>query len=66
MGPTVNSAAKDEYPFVCPDGKYLFLNSNRPSALNERTIPDGPGNIYWVDSGIIEVLRKQALGRTSD
>jgi hypothetical protein len=66
MGPTVNSAAKDEYPFVCPDAKYLFFNSNRPSALNERTIPDGPGNIYWVDSGIIEILRKQALGRTSD
>lgn len=66
MGPTVNSVAKDEYPFVSPDGNYLFFNSNRPSALNERTIPDGPGNIYWVDSHIIEVLRRQGLGRTSD
>lgn len=66
MGPAVNSAAKDEYPFVSPDGKYLFFNSNRPSALNAKTIPDGPGNIYWVDSRIIEVLRTQALGRTSD
>lgn len=57
MGPTINSAFKDEYPYVTPDGKYLFFNSNRPSLLNQTAIEDGPGNIYWVDSGIIERLR---------
>jgi Tol biopolymer transport system component len=57
MGSRINSAAKDEYPYVTPDGKYLFFNSNRISSLNPSRIPDGPGNIYWVDAGIIDELR---------
>lgn len=57
MGPDVNSKYKDEYPFVTPDGKYLFFNSNRPSSLNSNAIEDGPGNIYWISSGIIDRLR---------
>jgi len=61
MGAKINSAQKDEYPFVTPDGRYLFFNSNRPSALNDTTIPDGPGNIYWVDAGIIKELRSQLI-----
>lgn len=58
MGPTINSAYKDEYPFVTPDGKYLFFNSNRPSSLNPKPIQDGPGNIYWVSTTIIEQFRQ--------
>lgn len=54
MGPSINSAYKDEYPYVTPDGKYLFFNSNRPSSLNQKPIEDGPGNIYWVDAKVIE------------
>jgi len=61
MGARINSPQKDEYPFVTPDGRYLFFNSNRPSALNETTIPEGPGNIYWVDAGIITELRSQVI-----
>lgn len=57
LGQRVNSRWKDEYPYVSPDGKYLFFNSNRPSALNESAIPDGPGNVYWVDASVIERLR---------
>ena len=57
MGPKINSAYKDEYPYVTPDGKYLFFNSNRPSSLNQKPIEDGPGNIYWVKTDIIEVLK---------
>jgi hypothetical protein len=53
LGPKINSSAKDEYPFVSPDGKYLFFNSNRVSSLNKNRIPDGPGNIYWVDAEIL-------------
>ena len=30
LGGKVNSAWKDEYPYVSADGKYLFFNSNRP------------------------------------
>ena len=50
LGPRINSGAKEEYPYVTPDGRFLFFNSNRVSALNTRRIPDGPGNIYWVDA----------------
>jgi len=57
LGPRINSPAKDEFPYVTPDGKYLFFNSNRASALNDRVIPDGPGNIFWVEASIIEELR---------
>jgi hypothetical protein len=57
LGERVNSPWKDESPYVSPDGKYLFFNSNRPSALYRSVIPDGPGNMYWVDAGVIERLR---------
>jgi len=55
LGPRVNSPWKDEFPYVSADGKYLFFNSNRPSVLYGSTIPDGPGNVYWVDARVIEV-----------
>jgi hypothetical protein len=57
LGPRINSPAKDEYPYVTPDGKFLFFNSNRVSAINDHVIPDGPGNIFWVDAAIIEERR---------
>jgi hypothetical protein len=57
LGARVNSPWKDEYPYVSPDGKYLFFNSNRPSSLHDSPIPDGPGNMYWVDARVIEDLR---------
>ncbi len=57
LGPRVNSPWKDEFPYVSTDGKYLFFNSNRPSVLYGSPIPDGPGNVYWVDASVIEGLR---------
>jgi hypothetical protein len=51
LGPQLNSGAKEEFPYVTPDGRFLFFNSNRASTLNGDRIPDGPGNIYWVDAG---------------
>ena len=57
LGPQINSVAKDRFPCVSPDGKYLFFNSNRVSRLNAKSVPDGPGNIYWVSAKIIEELR---------
>jgi hypothetical protein len=57
MGPAINTSAKEAFPFVSFDGKYLFFMSNRVSELNETPIPDGPGNVYWVDARIIEELR---------
>jgi hypothetical protein len=61
MGPTINSASKDEYPYVTPDGRYFFLNSNRPSQINAAPIPDGPGNIYWVSASVIEDIRARIV-----
>jgi len=57
LGPGINSPYKDEYPYVTPDGLYLFFNSNRPSSLNQRPIEDGPGNIFWVSAEFIAALR---------
>lgn len=57
MGPKINTAAKEAFPFVTFDGKYLFFMSNRVSKLNKSPIPDGPGNVYWVDAKIIYELR---------
>lgn len=57
MGPGINTAAKEAFPFVTVDGKYLFFMSSRVSKLNKTPIPDGPGNVYWVDAKIIDKLR---------
>jgi hypothetical protein len=29
--------------------------------LNAKKIPDGPGNVYWVDAGFIEELKLKEL-----
>jgi hypothetical protein len=57
MGRTINTGAKEAFPFVSFDGKYLFFMSNRVSELNQSRIPDGPGNVFWVDASIIEGYR---------
>jgi hypothetical protein len=57
MGPGINTAAKEAFPFVTFDGKYLFFMSNRVSELNDAPIPDGAGNVYWVDAEIIDDFR---------
>ena len=57
MGPRINTSAKESFPFVSFDGKYLFFMSNRVSELNRAPIPDGPGNVYWVDASLIPELK---------
>jgi ribosomal protein L24E len=54
MGPKINTSTKEVCPFVSFDGKYLFFMSSRVSELNKTPIPDGPGNVYWVDAKIID------------
>jgi hypothetical protein len=61
MGPKTNSEAKDRFPYVSPDGKYFFFNSSRVSSLNAEPIPDGRGNVFWVDAKIIEELKPKEL-----
>jgi len=52
MGAKVNTDGYDLYPFVSPDGKYLFF-TRRQSWNNSP-----PSNIYWMSSSIIEELRE--------
>jgi hypothetical protein len=60
MGSKINTKYKERFPCVSPDGKYLFFNSNRPSKLNSKPVPDGPGNIFWISTEIINRLRKKS------
>ncbi len=55
MGPEINSSALDYCPNVSPDGKYFFFSSRR----------SGNEDIYWVDAGIIENLKKEAISPDS-
>jgi hypothetical protein len=59
MGSKINTGAKEAFPFVSFDGKYLFFMSNRVSALNSSPIPDGAGNVFWVDAAIIEDFKSK-------
>lgn len=48
LGPPVNTDdASQVYPFIAPDGEYLFFTSGRP------------GDIYWVDAGIFKGLNSE-------
>lgn len=49
MGSPVNSTSNEGNPYVSPDGLYLFFNSERQAQYGR--------NPYWVDAGVIEVLR---------
>lgn len=75
MGPEINSTGMDYCPSLSPDGKYLFFSSYRPIMIRDKAdrydsdeilnMYRGPGNglgdIYWVDAGIIDDLRKEVL-----
>ncbi len=47
MGEAINSSGFERFPYVSPDGKYLFFTSDR----------DGSPEIYWVNAAVIEKLR---------
>ncbi len=51
MGATVNSKEYDALPYLTNDGRYLFFSRG--------------GDIYWVDSKIIERLKSEELGTAS-
>ncbi|MHC4943207.1 MAG: ankyrin repeat domain-containing protein [Planctomycetota bacterium] len=51
LGPTINTPSVELCPIVSPDGKFLFFLSRQ----------NGRSNVYWVDAGIIDKLRKEAL-----
>ena len=51
MGEGINSSGYDWIPYVPPDGKYFFFNSDRA----------GSADVYWVDASIIEDLKPDEL-----
>ena len=71
LGPRINTKYNERYPYISPDGKYLFFLSNHFNYESENmaklsyeqilAMCDGPGNgycdIYWVDAKIIEKLK---------
>ena len=69
LGANVNSRYMEKGAGISPDGKYLFFVSNRPhenknpqKRWNSPVFNNGQksfgGDIYWVDTEVIEVLRK--------
>jgi hypothetical protein len=80
MGDKINSSVSEVYPFVTPDGKYLFYSSRKtthkpfsPSPItyhDKLRILDGPGNgnadIYWVDARIIDEIKQDELSAAVD
>ncbi len=71
LGPTINDKYNERFPYISPDGKYLFFLSDRVSEelLSKKELSykeavhyfSKPGNgfcdIYWVKADIIEELR---------
>jgi len=49
MGPEINATKTEFGASVSPDGKYLFFHRR----------VDGQGDIYWVDSKIIQLLKQK-------
>ncbi len=59
MGDKINTRASENFPYVTPDGKYLFFNSNRISQVNSKVPSHFYGNIYWVKADIIQEIKKK-------
>jgi len=53
MGATINMRCSENCPMVSPDGKYLFFN---------RYCEDtDKGDMYWVDTNIIETYQPKEI-----
>ncbi len=61
LGKIINTNSSESFPYVTPDGKYFFFNSNRPSSLNKKRRGQFFGNIYWMSSSFIQVLKDKHL-----
>ena len=48
LGPDINSPSSERFPYVTPDGKFLFFGSDRNGSLD----------YYWVEAGVVDALRR--------
>jgi len=60
MGHKINSAAYERFARLSPDGKYLFFGSTRNNSNTNIGF-----DIFWIDSKVIDELRKEATAQTS-
>jgi hypothetical protein len=51
MGPVINSSSIEYCPKISPDGRYLFFTSGR----------SGDGDVYWMESGVIDDIRAEVM-----
>ena len=58
MGSKINSSSFERFARVSPDGKYLFFGSNRNQTEMQRGF-----DIFWIDAGIIEELKRDSDSR---
>lgn len=56
LGPVVNSPSSERFPYVTPDGKYLFFASDR----------GGNFDYYWISADILRDLSSQAMRNEKD
>jgi WD40-like Beta Propeller Repeat len=61
MGNTINTKDCESFPYVSPDGKYFFFNSNRISEVNSKVPSHFYGNVYWLKTDIIHRLEENAF-----
>jgi hypothetical protein len=61
MGPNINTKYDEDFPSVCPDGRFLFFNSNRIAKNASAEKPKMFTYIYWVKADIIEQLKPNYL-----
>lgn len=74
MGPAVNhDNARGWSPYVSPDGKAFFFMATRTREIEReewnyatlrqlfQSSNNGNADIYWMDAGLIETLKKQAV-----
>ncbi len=51
MGEAINSGAQERFPYVSPDGKYLFFT---------RWTRENDQDVFWINSDIIDRLRQES------
>ncbi len=61
MGNIINTKDCESFPYISPDGKYFFFNSNRISVINPKVPSHFYGNIYWLKTDIIQQLKDDAF-----
>lgn len=54
MGDEINTPAQERFPYVTPDGKYLFFT---------RSTEDNSQDIFWVSAEIIQKLKKRNINQ---